>query len=106
MSDKLNKVFKAVADPTRREIFNVLVVAGTALSLTQISGHFDISRQGITKHVDLLVDAGLVQIQNQGRERFCLADPKPLQGIVDWIKHYDQFWTKSLANLERFLDDK
>jgi DNA-binding transcriptional ArsR family regulator len=106
MSERLNKLFKAVADPTRREIFNVLVLAGTALSLTQISSHFDISRQGITKHVDLLVDAGLVQIHTQGRERYCMADPKPLKGIVDWIAHYDKFWDKSLTNLGDFLDGK
>ena len=105
MSDTLNRVFKAIADPTRREIFNVLVVAGTALSLSQISGHFDISRQGITKHIGILQEAGLIEMQVKGRERYCLANPQPLKGVVDWISHYDQFWDTSLNNLSRFLDD-
>lgn len=106
MSDKLNRVFKAISDPTRREIFNVLAIAGTALSLTQVSGQFDISRQGITKHIEILKEAGLVEIKVSGREKYCLANPKPLKGIVNWVNHYDQFWDQTLNNLTHFLDEK
>ena len=102
--ERINRVFKAVADPTRREIFHLLVVAGTAMSLTQITENFDISRQGITKHVLLLQEAGLIEIKGQGRERFCEANPKPLNEIKNWLAVYDKFWDDKLSDLSNFLD--
>ena len=51
MQDKITQLFKAIADPTRREIFHALVIATSALSITQISNQFDMSRQGVTKHI-------------------------------------------------------
>ena len=100
----VNKIFKAIADANRREIFRVLVVAGTALSMTQIADQFDISRQGVTKHIKLLEDAGLVDIETKGRERYCIANPKQLQHIKDWVAFYDKFWDKKLDVLGKFLD--
>ncbi|MEM7187326.1 MAG: metalloregulator ArsR/SmtB family transcription factor [Bacteroidota bacterium] len=106
MQDKITRVLKAIADPTRREIFHALVVAATALPITQISSQFSISRQGVTKHLKTLEEAGLVHTSMQGRERFCFADPKPLQEVNKWMQFYEQFWTDSLGNLGAFLDGK
>jgi DNA-binding transcriptional ArsR family regulator len=107
MSDfQLTKIFKAMADPTRREIFHVLVVASAALPITQISGKFEISRQGLTKHIKFLESAGLVDIQSNGRERLCKANLYPLKEINDWVRMYDQFWEDKLDELGRFLDNK
>lgn len=100
----VNKIFKAIADANRREIFHLLVVAGTAFSITQISEKFEISRQGVTKHVKLLEDAGLVNIEAKGRERFCTANPKQLQVVKDWLAYYDKFWNDKLTDLGDFLD--
>ncbi len=102
----VNKIFKAIADPTRREIFHVLMLAGSAMSLTQISEKFDITRQGVTKHVKLLEDAGLIRISNQGRERFCEANPTPLKEIKDWVAVYEKFWGDKLTGLGSYLDKK
>lgn len=106
MQDKITKILKAIADPTRREIFHALVVAATALPITQISSQFDISRQGVTKHIKTLEEAGLVQISNKGRERFCYADTQPLKEVNKWLKIYEQFWDGTLGNLGSYLDDK
>ncbi|PRX54993.1 ArsR/SmtB family transcription factor [Flagellimonas meridianipacifica] len=106
MQSKITKILKAIADPTRREIFHALVVAATAMPITQISGQFAISRQGITKHLKTLEDAGLIQIQTKGRERFCLADPLPLQEVNHWLKFYERFWDDTLQNLSSYLDNK
>jgi len=106
MPDAVNKIFKAVADPTRRKIFNVLVLASTALSINQISDHFDISRQGVSKHIKLLQEAGLVRMKTQGRERFCYANPKPLKKVRNWVAHYEQFWDQKLRMLQKHLDKK
>lgn len=102
----INKVFKAIADPTRREIFHMLMVASAAMSLTQISEQFDISRQGVTKHVRLLEEAGLVKTVSQGRERFCEANAIPLNEIKNWLAVYDKFWNDKIKALDTYLKQK
>jgi len=106
MQDNITKLFKTIADPTRREIFHALVFTTSALSITQISNQFEISRQGVTKHIKTLEDAGLVYIDTQGRERFCNANAKPLKEVNKWIKFYEQFWDDKLDNLGDYLDSK
>lgn len=106
MQDKITKLFKAIADPTRRDIFHALVIATSALSITQISNQFEISRQGITKHIKTLEESGLVNIDTQGRERFCYANPKELKEVNKWIQFYSQFWDNKLDSLGDYLDNK
>ena len=106
MQDKITRLFKAIADPTRRDIFHALVIATSALSITQISNQFDMTRQGVTKHIKTLEEAGLVYINSQGRERFCNANPKELQEVNKWIKFYEQFWDDKLSSLGDYLDGK
>jgi len=105
MQDKITKLFKAIADPTRREIFHALVIATSALSITQISDQFSMTRQGVTKHIKTLEDVGLVHINRQGRERFCKASPKELRMVNTWLKFYEQFWDDSINRLEDYLDN-
>lgn len=104
MQDKITKVLKAIADPTRRELFHALVVAATAMPITQLSAQFDISRQGVTKHLKVLDEAGLISIETMGRERFCQATPKELQELQKWLSFYEQFWDDKLGKLGVFLD--
>ncbi len=106
MQDKITVILKAIADPTRREIFHALVVAATALPITQISNQFEISRQGITKHLKTLEDAGLVEINTKGRERFCYANTKPLAEINNWLVFYEKFWDTKINSLEQHLNKK
>ena len=103
MSEKRNKIFKAIADPTRREIFHLLVI-GSALSISQLSTKFDISRQGVTKHLKLLEDAQMVNIKTKGRERYCFASLSALQEIKDWLAFFDAFWDDKLKALGDHLD--
>lgn len=106
MQDRITKLFKAIADPTRRDIFHALVIASSALSISQIANQFDMSRQGVTKHIKTLEDAGLIHLDSKGRERFCNANAKPLKEVNKWLKFYEQFWNDSLDNLGDYLDKK
>ncbi|WP_420571880.1 ArsR/SmtB family transcription factor [Kordia sp.] len=106
MQDKVTRLFKAIADPTRRDIFHALVIASSALSISQISNQFEMSRQGVTKHIKTLEEAGLVHIESKGRERFCNANATPLKEVNKWLKFYEQFWNDSLDNLGEYLDGK
>ena len=106
MQDKLTTLLKAIGDPTRRDIFHALVVASMAMPINQISAQFNITRQGVTKHLKTLEEAGLVQISTTGRERYCFADPKPLQEVLKWLNTYDKFWDDSLDKLGNYLSKK
>ena len=104
--DRINKVFKAIADPTRREIFHILVIASAAMSLTQLTDHFNMSRQGVTKHIKQLEAAGMIRTSEQGRERFCVANLEALNEIRDWLAFYDKFWDSAIKRLDNFLAGK
>ncbi len=104
MKYNIDSIFRALADATRREIFHVLVVASAALPINQISEQFNISRQGVTKHIKILESAGLLHMKSVGRERFCIADPKPLKEMGKWLSFYDQFWDDTLDKLEGYLN--
>ena len=103
MSKKRDQIFKALADPTRREIFHLLIM-GSALSITQLSSHFDISRQGITKHVKLLEEAKMVNLEKEGRECICYAQANALKVVKEWLSFYDVFWDDKLSALEDHLN--
>nr|WP_294944646.1 metalloregulator ArsR/SmtB family transcription factor [uncultured Mucilaginibacter sp.] len=97
-------VFQAIADPTRREIINML--ASQQLNLNAVADKFDISRPAISKHIRILTECGLVVIKQQGRERFCHANFKKLKQVEDWAAQYRRFWNDKLDALENFLDNE
>ena len=99
-------VFKAVADPTRRDILQLLAVEERPFTINDIADQFPTSRQAVTKHLKLLQQAGLVEIERNGRERVCHANPLPLQEIHAWVTQYEQFWTDKLAALGDYLNEK
>jgi DNA-binding transcriptional ArsR family regulator len=90
--------FQAISDPTRRKIIHILVQK--ALNLNDLADHFPISRPAISKHVKILAECGLIIIRQEGRERFCEANLKPLGQVAEWIEPYRLFWTKKLDSLE------
>jgi DNA-binding transcriptional ArsR family regulator len=97
-------VFQAIADPTRREIINLL--AQESLNLNAVAENFDVSRPAVSKHIKILTECGLIVIQQQGRERYCKANLSKLKEVADWAEQYRVFWTKKLDNLEAFLDNE
>ena len=107
MQDKINRIFKAIADPTRRDILHALVVASVALPITEISNQFEsISRQGITKHIRVLEEADLVEIKKNGRESFVYPKTESLKTVSQWLRFYEGFWDDKLKSLTNYLDNK
>jgi DNA-binding transcriptional ArsR family regulator len=94
-------VFQAIADPTRREIINLL--AQKSLNLNAVAENFDVSRPAVSKHIKILTECGLVVIQQKGRERYCTANLSKLKEVAEWAEQYKVFWTKKLDALEIFL---
>jgi len=104
MPDSITLTFKAVADPTRREIMRSLITQKIQTPISHLSKEFDISRQGVTKHIKILEAAGLVSIRSNGRERYCIPDARPLKEIQGWLNDYEEFWASSLSRLETHLN--
>jgi len=94
-------VFQAIADPTRRQIIQVL--AGKSLTLNTVADSFGISRQAVSKHIKILTECGLITITDIGRERHCAATLQPLQEVSEWIENYRQYYEAQLDNLQHYL---
>lgn len=95
-------VFQAIADPTRRDILNLL--STQTLNLNAVAERFDISRPAISKHIKILTECGLITIKQEGRERFCEAKLDKLNEVSDWVEQYRQFWEAKLDSLEQYLN--
>lgn len=96
-------VFQAIADPTRREIINLL--AHQTLNLNAVADNFDISRPAVSKHIKILTECGLIVINQQGRERYCRAELNKLKEVAEWTARYREFWNDKLDALGSFLDE-
>jgi DNA-binding transcriptional ArsR family regulator len=94
--------FQAIADPTRREILNM--IADKPLNINAVAGRFTISRAAIYKHLKILVECGLVEIRQCGRERYCQAHLQGLADVADWLEQHRRLWTGRLDNLEKYLN--
>ena len=94
-------VFQAIADPTRREIIDM--VARKSLNLNSIAERFDVTRQAISLHVKILEECGLVEITQQGRERFCEAKLEKLNEVSSWVEQYRKLLDNKMDALDQYL---
>ena len=99
----MNDVFAAMADPTRRAILDALRRQGP-LSVTALSAPLPMSRQGVTKHLDVLEEAGLIVKTQRGRERIHELRADPLRGVEDWLAPYAAAWDERLDRLRAHLE--
>jgi DNA-binding transcriptional ArsR family regulator len=100
----LDKVFKALADPSRRQLLDRLH-AQNGQTLGQLCAHLDMTRQAVTKHLAVLEEANLVVVVWQGREKLHYLNPVPIQEIADrWISKFEQGRLRALADLKKQLE--
>lgn len=95
-------VFQAIADPTRRQIINL--IAHKSMNLNTIADNFEISRPAISQHIKILTECGVVVIKQVGRERFCEAKLDTLSEVSDWVEQYRQFWNQKFDSLKNYLN--
>ncbi len=96
-------VFKAIADPTRREILNL--VWHRPLHINAVAANFPVSRTAIYKHLKILTECGLVALRRQGRERYCQSRLEGLREVADWVAQYRDSWNDRLDSLEEYLKE-
>lgn len=95
-------VFQAIADPTRRAIISL--IAMQAMTPNAIAGHFDSSRQAVSKHIQILTECQLVTQQQSGREIHYQLNPSKMKEIADWLAPFHQLWDSRFNRLDKILN--
>ncbi len=94
-------VFQAIADPVRRDIIEL--VSNDTLTVNEVAEKFEISRPAISKHIRILNECGIIEINQKGRERYCQIQPKNLIPAFLWIEQYKSLWEDKIDSFENYL---
>lgn len=103
-SVRTQAVFRALADPTRREILAML--ADGPRPVGDIAAEFEMTRPAVAKHLAVLRDGDLIIIKAKGRERINHLNAAPLRSAADWLVCFDRFWDEKLADLKSAVERK
>lgn len=100
----MNEVFKALSDPNRRALLDRLY-EDNGLTLSELSEHLDMSRQGVTNHLDILEKANLIVTVWRGRKKLHYLNPAPIHEIYErWIHKYERHHVKALNELKKVME--
>jgi DNA-binding transcriptional ArsR family regulator len=97
------EVFRALADPTRRAIFERLTLGESAVK--DLTARFHVSQPAISQHLAALRRAGLVSERREGRHAYYRVEPAGLRPLVSWIEQYQAFWLDRLSRLKALLEE-
>jgi DNA-binding transcriptional ArsR family regulator len=104
-SERLDRTFAALVDPTRRAILARLERGGST-SVTDLAEPFPIKLPGVMKHLDVLHGAGLITRSKAGRTVTVKLSPKPIKEAIDWLSRYERFWSNNLDRLTAYAESK
>jgi DNA-binding transcriptional ArsR family regulator len=96
-------VFRALADPTRRAVFERL--SQREMSVSELTARFDVSQPAISQHLATLKGAGLVSERRDGRNAYYRSDPRGLASLASWVQRYRVVWPARVEKLKRVLKD-
>ena len=94
--------FRALADPTRREILTML--AKQPMTIQDVSDQFDMTRAAVAKHLTILAEGNLITIEPSGRSRINRLNKEGFQPVLDWLSFFDSFWDDRMAALKSELE--
>jgi len=103
MADRIDTIFSALADSSRRQILTMLT--DKEMHVNGIAEKFKFSRPAVSKHLRILEQSELVTARKDGRERFYKLNPAPLNEIYKWLEHYSKFWDEKLNALKNFVEN-
>jgi DNA-binding transcriptional ArsR family regulator len=103
-TNPLNRVFAALADPTRRALLTRLGEE-ESVSISELARPFDLSLPAVMKHLDVLSDAGLIARSKVGRTVACRLTAEPMEEAMRWLNKYERFWSAQLDRLAAFLEE-
>lgn len=103
-AERLDAVFHALADPTRRAMLRSL--SAGPRNIGELAEPFRMSFPAASKHVRVLEQAELVRRKVEGRAHVCRIEPRPLKAAERWLRYYERFWNEQLDQLARALEDE
>ncbi len=101
MQDNLDRIFSALADPTRRAILSMLIEDDMAV--TDVAAPFEMSLAAVSKHLIILKRAGLIGQEKRGRVKWCKLDPNAMLSAAKWMESFGQYETLDFDAFEAFL---
>ncbi|MEO1016434.1 MAG: metalloregulator ArsR/SmtB family transcription factor [Pseudomonadota bacterium] len=102
MNADLQSSFRALADPTRRDI--LVRLSEREMTIGEVVECFDITRAAVKKHLTVLEEGRLISVQTRGRTRLNRLEPMGLRRVADWVGYFSQFWDQRLASLETAIE--
>jgi len=94
--------FRALADPTRRDI--LMLLADGDMTIAQVAENFQMTRAAVKKHLSILNDGGLIMVRTEGRTRVNALRPDGLKSVLNWLSVFDQFWDDRLSALKDAIE--
>ena len=94
--------FRALSDPTRRDILRLLTQQD--MTIAEVTDQFDITRPAIKKHLTILQEGNLIQVQAKGRERVNSLNPAGMAPVLDWLDYFNTFWDDRLSTLKAVIE--
>ena len=104
MPPDLQPAFRALADPTRRDI--LMMLGQSDMTVADVAERFDMTRAAVKKHLVVLEDGSLIHSAPRGRERIHHLNAQALKPVFDWLQHFDRFWDDKLENLKHAVENK
>jgi DNA-binding transcriptional ArsR family regulator len=102
MTDLSQHTFRALADPTRRDILRLL--AAQDMTIADVSERFEMTRAAVKKHLTVLSDGGLITVEPRGRTRVNRINPAGFAPVLDWFEFFDQLWDARLSTLKSLIE--
>ena len=104
MPPNLQPAFRALADPTRRDLLHLL--SARDMTIGEVASRFTMTRAAVKKHLTSLEEGGLIQSHASGRERINSLNPAGLRPVVDWLNFFEQFWDDRLSALKSTIEQE
>src|SRR5579862_5712770 len=104
MTAKMLDAFQVIADPSRRQMMQLL--SKNSLTINTLAENFDMSRPAVSKHIKIMYNAGFISITDIGRERYCTLKQDGFNELQEFINFFDKFWAGKLKKLEMILNNK
>ena len=102
MPPETQATFRALADPTRRDI--LLMLRSQDMTIAEVADNFDMTRAAVKKHLTVLSDGGLINVRARGRERINTFNPMGMAPVLDWLSYFDAFWDDRLSDLKTAIE--
>ena len=102
MTPDIQPAFRALADPTRRQI--LVHLSQRDMTISEIVDEFPVTRNAVKKHLIALEEGQLIRVESRGRERVNKLEPQGLKFVADWFKFFDHFWDSKLSKLQQVVE--